>query len=334
MDSFDTGDRHTRWITNGTALTVAAGLHGNSLHLSNDFAHILFPPEDQDDVFIVGMNYIVEDGFLDGSANNNIVSFRGDGGATYHISLTAVEGGALRVRRGDGNDAIIHTTGVGILTIDKWHHIGMKVTLHDSAGTIDVWVDGVNVISLTGQDTKNGGTGAVFDDIMVQTTSSNPCKVDDFYVCNSQGSINNDFLGVCRVNPLFPNADAATEEWSLSAGSDSFALVDEPDPNDDTDYIFSDVPAEITQFGLQDLTDLTAQIFGLQVTGYARKDDAGDASFRMGVESDGNTEVGADHVLSESYDTYFDVFELDPDGDVAWTPAQVNALEAFVEVRT
>jgi len=192
-------------------------------------------------------------------------------------------------------------------------------------------------LNLSGIDTKNGGTDTVFDTISFQKCvvgGSAAHHFDDVFICNALGTENNDFRGSCRVDLLLPNADGAVEEWDLSTGSDSFALIDEATPNSDTDYIESDVPGEITRVGLQDLSDVTHVVFGVQVGAWARKEDAGPAEFRMGMFSDATAAAGADRVLSESYIMYYDIFEHDPDGDIDWTAAAVNAAQAYVEVRT
>jgi hypothetical protein len=75
------------------------------------------------------------------------------------------------------------------------------------------------------------------------------------------------------------------------------------------------------------------EVFGIRVTSWARKDDAGAASFRNGIFSDATVANGADQALSTSYASYSDIFQDDPDGDVQWTTAAIDALKVQVEVR-
>jgi hypothetical protein len=344
LDGFDLGDSNAsgKWnVFNSVGIASSGGIHG-FYALFNDSADraqkVLAAGADT--TFIAHLYLQASAGGNDGVANMGVIRFQGDGGATAHLNLSYTSTQALRVRLGGGTGAILGTSAA-VLTVGNWHHIGFKAFLSDTVGTVDVWVDGVNVLSLTGQDTRNGGTVVAFDAIELPGANGgpNPDFIDDLIILNGvdsgiAGMPNNDFLGVCRVESLLPDADTATEQWTLSAGSDSFALVDEVPPNGNTDYIEHDVAGEKTQLGLGDLVSSAVDILGVQLSSHAVKMDAGTALFRQGIRSDASDANGADHALTESYINYQDIFEADPDGGGAWTPAQLNAAEAFVEVRT
>lgn len=282
---------------------------------------------------IVGAAYRAESS-LAGADNSTVclLAFRSDAGVTVHVVLTVTATGEMRVRRGSGSGTILGTSAPGVFTADTWHYVEMKVFLSDTVGTVDVQVDGVNVLSLTGQDTKNAGTETVFDQVEFGTFFVTT-RLRDIYVANGAGTVNNDFLGDCRVTALLPDADSTPEDWATSTGTSTFALIDEVPPNGDTDYIQSDVNGQISRVAFANLTDVTHTVYGVQTAAYARKDDAGARSVRVGIFSDATLGNGADHVLATSYTTKVDLFELDPDGAVAWTPAAVNAAFVQVEVR-
>jgi len=342
IDGFGGEDYDLRWTPNGaTALSILSSdspIHGNYLRFQGNLgASRRLTATQEDDLLIIGGHFRTWSGGL--GADGGIFTLGSDAGTTMHTTLGWNTDGRLQVFRGthlSGGGTSLGSSAVGLISDQTWYHVAFKVLLHDSAGTIDVELDGVNVLTLTGQDTKNGGTKTVFDTFWVrgcQTGGSAAIHFDDIYVANALGTVNNDFLGICRVDHLLPNADSTPEEWDRSTGTDSFALIDEADPNGDTDYISSDVLNEVTQVGFGNLTDLDHEIYGVQLSSYARKDDSGLASYRHAISSDGNVDVGPDRALTEAYVVYADVFELDPDGDIAWTAAQVNAAEARVEVR-
>lgn len=340
MDGFDAGDTTLpgRWTDQPHAIGSTNPLHGNyaaCFGTSNQGGmETRLQPSDEDDVLIIGANFRASNGLIGDTASTHIFGFRSDVGATLHVSVGVSAAGELVIRNGGVTEL---ARSAPVIIGDVWYHIEARCVLHDSTGEIQVRVDGVEVINETGLDTKNGGTKTVFDTARWERSGlggSAAHDYDDVFVMNGVGPNNNNFLGPCRVTVLLPNGDASPEEWDLSTGVDTFALIDEATPNGDTDYIESDVPGEKAQVTLTDLTDTTHVVYGIQLTAYTRRTEAGPASFRMGVESDANIANGSDHALSESYIIYRDVIELDPDGDVAWVPAQVNALEAFVEVRT
>lgn len=292
----------------------------------------LVKPADEDDVLIAGMACYMDLGRDSGSSSDGFMRFWSDAGETSHVTFCATVDGAIRARRGAGNGTSIGLSASGVFPFNTWCYIEAKVTLHDTTGTVDFRIDGVSVLSLTGLDTKNAGTKAVFDSVSWGDGGSGvTTQARDFYVCNTAGTKNNDFLGDVRATFLPPTGDTTPEQWTPSTGSDSFAVVDEATPNT-TDYLQSSTPGHVTRMTLADLPDTTHEVFGLFVKSYAAKSDAGDASFRNGIFSDATVENGATNVLSTGFTTFMDGFELDPDGDVDWTPTSVNALAVQVEV--
>lgn len=347
MDGFDAGDSLLpgKWTTiSAQSISSAVPIHGNYMISQTDVESTFrLAPADEDDVMILGcyVLYDSDDTVDDGNATGGTLRFLADGGTIVHVTISHVlADGSIRARRGSAAGTILGTSATALLTQNQWFHLAAKVTLSDTVGTVDVELDGVNVLSLSGIDTKNGGVDAVFDTAAFHGGAGNLSdrQFDDVYVCNGvdsgiTGLPNNDFLGICRVDALLPTADSTPEDWSLSAGADSAALIDEAAPDGDTSYIFSDVDTEKTQVAMADLSDTTHVVFGVQAAAYARMDDAGPAEFRQGIDSDEVDGNSADYVLAETYLSYLAMFQADPDGGIAWTPARVNAAEAFVEVR-
>jgi hypothetical protein len=70
----------------------------------------------------------------------------------------------------------------------------------------------------------------------------------------------------------------------------------------------------------------------VQVTTVARKDDAGSRSLRAVLKSGAIMANGSTRVLGTSYALYDDRFEVDPATGAVWTKADVDALEAGVEL--
>lgn len=345
MESFDGGDASTangKW----TAVLASPTINTTNPRFTGANAWQIANPNLASDTyrktltagahatFIAGIAWRPE-GTLSGDAvsGKGLLVFRGDSNATTHLTLAVTSSGALRVRRGDATGTILGTTA-DLISLNTWYYIELKALISDTVGTVNVQVNGVSALSLTGLDTKNAGTNTTFDAVEfggggVGCTS----RMRDIYICNGAGSVNNNFLGDCRVTHSVVNADSTPEQWTRSTGSDSFALLDEATPNSDTDYIEDAVDGEITRMGLVDLTDTTHAIFGIQTAVFAKKDDAGARSLRVGMFSDATLTNGADHALPTSYASIYDIFELDPDGGVAWTPTQLNAAFIQVEVR-
>ena len=153
---------------------------------------------------------------------------------------------------------------------------------------------------------------------------------DDMYV--NTGAT---FLGDVRVETLYPNVDSSTyAQWSFSTGSTGYTLIDETTPNDDTDYIKTDVAGYYSTFGTTDLSSTTAAVKAVQTNIYARKTTGGTRTLRPIMLQSGTTKEGATTGgLSTSYSTYSEIFETDPIGST-WTATNVNADEFGVKVQS
>ena len=156
---------------------------------------------------------------------------------------------------------------------------------------------------------------------------SNTIYIDDIYVIDTTGSINNDFLG--PVQSLFKPAaaDSATNTgWTPSTGTDHFAVVDERPANDDTDYVSA---ASTTLVDTYDCGDIGGTDVVLCVTTklLARKTDAGVAQLTPTIRVNGTNYDGTTVSLPDTYEYVDNHFEVSPDTGIQWTAAEVNASE-------
>lgn len=339
MDGLDGDDPEPgKWVDfGGASITTADPRTGSRCFNCEGSvgAYVLLGDDADAELIVAGAyRWNGNTGSTEGSTGG-LMQLWGDNHTVRHLTLTQSAAGFLSVRRGRGDDTILATATSGALIEDVYAFVEFRAVLSDTVGEIQVRVNGVEVINETGIDTKNGGTGDEFDAVSIEICRS---KVDDFFILNStdatatQGVPNNDFLGDSRVNLLLPDGDSTPSEWTPSTGSDSFAVTDEVPPNT-SDWIAADTAADVDMMTFDDLTDTDHVVYAAQVVGYAAKDDAGGRAYRHRIDSDSNVETFDDHVLSTDYATFYDILGADPDGDVQWTPAQINALTAGVEVR-
>lgn len=244
------------------------------------------------------------------------------------VSITVDPSGYLQARSGLASGALLGTSSSPAMVAGSWQHVECKVFMDAAAATIEVRVEGVTVLNLTGlalsatniQNTVWGtytALSAPADDSFMY--------VKDFVVWDASGSINNDFLGSCSVVTMTPNADSSFN-WTASSGSTGYNLIDEAPPNDDTDYIEADAtPPSASLFGMTDLPADVTSVKALMTLARARKTDGGDGNLQVGLKSSSSTATGSDRPISTAYTYYTDVFETDPATTAAWLPAAANA---------
>jgi hypothetical protein len=230
-----------------------------------------------------------------------------------------------------GWDQLI-STSVMTAAVRGWHYVELQVVQGTSNGTLNVRLNGVLAITLSAQDTTQGG-GPLLT-AFAGSVPGQPCPVtvdvDDLYLADTSGTINNTFLGDVRVDALKAQANGALNQWTVEpAGLPAWAAVSD---GDETTALRAATAGLRQTFDVEALPVMSSPaIHGVQVTLLARKTDAGNGRVRGLVASGASTAVGPDIVLQEQLAWHTAVFERNPNGNVQWTEAAFNAAEFGVE---
>jgi hypothetical protein len=230
------------------------------------------------------------------------------------------------------------SASVATLTANVWQYVEVKVVVNNTTGTYEVRLNGVNILSATGQNTRNTANnsangvrfGARASDGLGGAGVTTGIYIDDFYVCDSTGT-NTTFLGDSRVDTLYPTGAGNTTQFTASAGS-NWQCVDETLQNGDSDYVQSSTATNKDTYGFSDLSHTPTSVFGVQINMYAKKDDAGSRTLCAVTRSGGSDTDGATQGLNTSYSNLIEVLDTDPNGSIAWTKAAVNAAEFGMKV--
>lgn len=250
-------------------------------------------------------------------------------GATTHVALAFGTAGELVIKRGS---TTLATSAAGILSINSWFYIALGTTIHDTTGTYTVLVDGIPVLTATGVDTRNGGTGQ-FDSFSVHSPDGSTW-FDDLYFFDSSGSRCNTLLADARVTNLLPSTGNGTYTgFTPSSGVDHGAMVDEVVPDGDSTYNQGTAAGDKDSYNYPVLGS-SDPILAVQTCLYQRKTDAGAREVAALLRSGGADFNGATISPTTSYLYQLDGFEVDPATGVPWIESGVNALEVGMEVIT
>lgn len=255
-------------------------------------------------------------------------------GTSANIGLNRNGAGGIDVFR-FAVGTIIASTAAGVLPAGAWSYVEVKATSHASTGTVVVRVNGIQVLSLTGQNT--GGT--LINNFMVGHVNNTLLgnAYDDVYIADTTGSVNNDFIGDVIVEHLRPVADD-TAQWLGSDGNstNNYDLVDEAGAFNSADYVAS------ATVGQRDLYTIgasskpsAAAVAGVIAVAVAMKTDAGARGVKLDLKegSGGTVRSSAELGLPTTFGEISAVFDRKADGS-AWTVADVNALRIGYEVST
>lgn len=247
--------------------------------------------------------------------------------------------GIIEAFRGAPGSNSLGATSTPAVTAEAYTHIECMVTIDDSAGAVEVRVNGVTVLSIAGADTAQT-TNIETSQVAVgkrqgtfNATGIDDLYIDDIFCYDDTGSFNNTFIGDRKVITLIPDADTAQADWTPLSGT-GFSNIDELDPDDDTSYISagpSASPALSSEFGLSDLPAGVSSVSAVVMVNRMLKTDAGTADVQPSLISVSSEATGTAHVLTEAYKYYHDVVEVDPDTTSPFTPSAVDALKLKVE---
>jgi hypothetical protein len=263
-------------------------------------------------------------------------TFGTNSGSGTQVYLVRNLDGSLQVWRADAAPVILGTTAPDVVRLNQYYFIEFKATISNAAGVIEVRVNGVTVLNLTGQNThSNQCPDLTITKITFVGSTGFQTYTDDVYVLDDTGSAPwNTFLGDCRVEYLRPDGVGANQSWDLVGAATHWQAVDDnATPDDDTSYIHTATAGAVDTQTYQPTSLPAGSIFGLQVNLYARKTDGGARLVAPVIRHAGVDYVGVDQAPSfPSYIYLIQTYMTNPGTGVAWSIAGVNAIEAGVKV--
>ncbi len=263
-----------------------------------------------------------------------------DNSATCHLYLNITSLGAVGLWRGDGRSlspsgTLLGTSANGVVSTD-WHYMELGAVISDTVGAAVVKVDNSTVITFSG-DTRNGGTSTDLDTLVhfagkTDTSTVMPSAIlDDLYICNALGGVNDTFLGDMRIQTCSPSGAGSSTALTPTGSGTNYLNVNEV-PDDTATYNGSATPGDRDTYALANLASGTGTIYAVQQVMTAFKTGAGSASLKAAQKSGATVSYGATQSLGTSPAVYLDVFETNPATSAAYTATEVNALEAGAEV--
>jgi hypothetical protein len=256
-----------------------------------------------------------------------IVGFLDSGSIQVDLRLDA-SGHLVATRNGTTLGTSTYT-----LTISIWVYVEIQATINSTTGSVVVKVWGGSNpgtwLNLTAQNTQ-ATTNATSNGIRFYDFGKGSASafLDDVYVLNSSGSVNNTFLGECRILTSLPTADSATNKaWTPDTGTVHFSRVNETSPDDDTSYVYSATAGQLDTYTFATVSPAGA-VAGVQTTLCARKDDVGSRTISAEYRGGGANYTGANSFSPASgYLMYRQIYETDPATGLAWTAGGINAGE-------
>lgn len=280
---------------------------------------------------------------LPATGSTPVIAVLADSGTTQ-VDLRLNSDGSLTATR---NGTSLGNTGSGTVSPGVWTHFEFKATIHPTAGTIYVAVNGVQKLSLTTQNTRNTANSSA-NQVTIGLGSSLGAGIsgnvffDDIIIYDGQTTDANGLaditgpIGDCGLYWIEPSGAGTTTQWTPDTGS-NYARVNEATPDGDTSYVADATVGDMDTYALTDLPISVASVKSVAQLHYARKDDVGSRAIQAALRSGGgNTAHATAQSLGNSYLYYFSNWGQNPNNGAAtnWTVAAINALEAGQKVNS
>ena len=309
-----------------SGITTMTGRRSGStallFRISSDFVGLTFDPQS---TWIIGFGL-----YMLSSETAELMRFT-DSDGTIQAAVSIGNDGTIRVHRGSYSSGTLLATSSNSLPILTWNFIEVKLTIADSGGNFEVRVNESTWINFSG-DTKQSSTLATAVRLQVWGRSSDNA-IDDLYVCDSTGSINNSFLGDVRVDTVRPNGVGNYSEFSKQGSASNWDNLDDTTIDSDSTYNYSNTVGQRDTLDCGNLPAITGSIFGVQVNMAARKDDAGGRTLRSLTRVSSTDYEGASQNVGTDYRVYRQVIEQNPNTTAAWTESEINTAEFGYKVQ-
>lgn len=265
--------------------------------------------------FYIHGNQLVPFTFLNGSSAELVTITRNN------------TSGLLEVRKGSGAGTIIATSVTSVPT-GQWVWIGCRVKFHASTGTVSLQIGDVRE-DFTGLDTA-GASGDCRYARAGSSTLGGLISLDDWCGGDVTGSYNNDVPTNRRIYYAQVGDDAGTNDFTLSAGSDHYAMVDDANLDDDTTYAESSTPGDQENFGA--LVGLPSDVSVLAVSVFDNSKGGGNRKQSL-TGSAGTRVTGAAKATNASVYEYANtIWEEDPDTAAPFTTASLADADVAVGI--
>ena len=278
---------------------------------------------DNQNTWIVGLAV-----YFVGNGTEAIVRFY-DTAGDVQASVVVQTNGTIRLYRGTTSTSLAISDLA--LNLNTWYYLEVKINIADSGGLFEARVNEQVWATYTG-DTKQTSVAGASRVIFYGRAADN--AIDDLYICDGTGSSNNDYLGDCRVDTIYPNGTGAHSSFTPQGSGTNWENVDETLMDEDSSYNHSNTIGHKDSFAFTNLPAITGTIFGVQACIGARKDDAGVRVVRPLTRIDGTDYEGGDQYLASSFLFARNIWEQNPDTSSAWVQADIDDAEFGYKIQS
>jgi hypothetical protein len=260
------------------------------------------------------------------------------GGGTTNKSL-------FRIRSATADLIVIrlNSTGTGLklkvagtdqddsdaVPIDEYYHLGFDVKIDGSSGWAKVYVNGIEVMSFTG----NTGTAQITNCAIGPQSASGgdslgALYIDNLYIDDSTGESVAVAPPILRFHWITPDSNGNYNDWTPSSGS-GYQCVDEVPPSD-SDYVETAASGNQDSYGCTTITLGTNETIEAVIPVVRAKREGASEKIKLGTRLSSTDSVGSEQGLGTSYAYLFERQTTKPGGG-SWGQSDIDSVEVLIE---
>jgi hypothetical protein len=266
--------------------------------------------------------------------DSDLLTFYDQDGACQMSLSFDVATYTFQLKRGGTGTPIAY--GYLVIQPDRYYVLEWKYTVDNSVGEFTTKINSVTDLTFSGDTQATANASVRSFQIRPYQTLVNYTllDVDDVAINNDEGAEQNTWIGLGGIFLLKPNAEGDVQEWTPSAGTVHWSLVDDV-PANTTDFVQAG-SAALELFNLEACPDYVGAIDVVQVVYQSAVITSGSQELvdvvRQGtVDYEGGTVTEVS--LTDTYVLHGGVFYYSqPSGAGAWDLTALNALQAGIEI--
>jgi hypothetical protein len=200
--------------------------------------------------------------------------------------------------------------------LDSLQHLDLQVTNYGSDATVNVYINGNLVITFTGDVSVSGMAGI---DCIVFGPNGQPTYHSQMIAADQD-------TRAMRLLTQYPTGAGATDQFSGDYGD-----VDEVTLND-ANSVYTDTVAQVEEFAVNGMPSGSWAILGCMLAVRASA-TAGSAvgHFKLGYNTNSSLYVDSGHALTEAWEAYNLLTQVNPVTTNPWQPTEISALQPAME---
>lgn len=277
---------------------------------------------------------------------NNIMAFWGSTvvNASYPDIYLRVDSGyvyAYRMINNNGTTILIGQSSTAVAPYNSWHWLEarcVKSSTNSAAdGILEVWVNNQKVISNTATPTiQNNGSTYLHGSFGFHRFAPSGSYWDDPYCLDTSGPAPwNTRLGDCRIASIAVNSDAGPNDGTVSTGNTNHWTVVDEIPYSAADWLqlssLSSDAGEIFKKASIPSTNVFS-VLATAVVAVGGKTDAGNAAFKLSIQSAGTRANSNTQYLSTTNTFYRQEWVTNPNTSSQWTTSEWEAANVGVYI--